>query len=45
MAADVILMMKDGRIIERGTHAELVARRGAYFALVNAQFDRASSAA
>jgi ATP-binding cassette subfamily B protein len=42
MAADVILMMKDGRIVERGTHAELVARRGAYYELVNAQIDRAS---
>jgi ATP-binding cassette subfamily B protein len=45
MAADVILMMKDGRIVEQGTHPELVARRGAYFDLVNAQIDRASSAA
>jgi ATP-binding cassette, subfamily B, bacterial len=35
--ADLILVMKDGRIVERGTHAELVALRGAYHALVNAQ--------
>ncbi len=43
MAADVILMMKDGRIVEQGTHPELLARRGAYYELVNAQIDRASS--
>jgi ABC-type bacteriocin/lantibiotic exporter with double-glycine peptidase domain len=42
MSADVILMMKDGRVVERGTHAELVARRGAYYELVNAQFERTS---
>jgi ABC-type multidrug transport system fused ATPase/permease subunit len=28
--ADVILILKDGRIVERGTHAELVARGGYY---------------
>ena len=26
--------MEDGRIIERGTHAELMARRGVYHAMV-----------
>jgi ATP-binding cassette, subfamily B, bacterial len=26
--ADLILLMEDGRIIERGAHAELMARRG-----------------
>ncbi len=36
--ADCILMMRDGQIIERGTHDELLARGGAYAELYNAQF-------
>jgi ATP-binding cassette, subfamily B, multidrug efflux pump len=36
--ADVILVMDAGRIVEQGTHAELLHRRGAYFDLYNAQF-------
>jgi ABC-type bacteriocin/lantibiotic exporter with double-glycine peptidase domain len=39
--ADLILMMKDGRVIERGTHGELLARRGAYYELVSAQLGEA----
>ncbi|XP_068092076.1 ATP-binding cassette sub-family B member 5-like isoform X2 [Hyperolius riggenbachi] len=35
--ADLIVVMKNGRIIESGTHQQLLARRGAYFDLVNAQ--------
>jgi len=31
--ADMILVMSDGQIIERGQHAELVAQKGAYFEL------------
>ncbi|RRR44250.1 ABC transporter ATP-binding protein [Mycolicibacter terrae] len=31
--ADVILVMQAGRIVEQGTHAELLARRGAYWAM------------
>jgi len=32
--ADLILLMEDGRIVERGTHAELMTRRGLYHAMV-----------
>jgi ATP-binding cassette subfamily B protein/subfamily B ATP-binding cassette protein MsbA len=32
--ADLILLMDDGRIVERGTHAELMAARGAYHDMV-----------
>jgi len=35
--ADLILLMEDGRIIERGTHEELMARRGVYHAMVMRQ--------
>lgn len=31
--ADVILVMQAGRIVEHGSHAELMARRGAYYAM------------
>ena len=36
--ADVILVMKDGHIIEKGNHAELLARNGFYATLYNSQF-------
>lgn len=36
--ADRILMMEAGRIIESGTHKELLAKNGAYSALYNLQF-------
>jgi ATP-binding cassette subfamily B protein len=36
--ADTILVMEDGRIVEQGDHDELLARRGAYSRLYNAQF-------
>ncbi len=36
--ADQVLMIQDGRIVERGTHDELLAKRGAYFALYSKQF-------
>ncbi len=38
LAADVILYVDKGRIIERGTHAELLAKGGAYSALYHEQF-------
>ena len=36
--ADVILVMKDGSIIEQGTHQELLGKKGFYFNLYNSQF-------
>ena len=36
--ADVILVMDQGRIIEQGTHAELLAARGFYYELYRSQF-------
>lgn len=36
--ADTILVMDSGRIVEQGTHTELLARGGAYHALYNSQF-------
>jgi len=36
--ADMIVVLDGGRIIERGTHAELVARRGYYHRLLELQF-------
>lgn len=38
--ADMMLVMKDGDIIEKGKHDELVARGGFYAALYNSQFAR-----
>jgi ATP-binding cassette, subfamily B, multidrug efflux pump len=40
--ADTILVMEAGRIVEQGNHDELLRRRGAYFALYNAQFEAAA---
>ena len=36
--ADVILVMEDGKIVEQGTHHELLDARGHYFDLYNSQF-------
>jgi ATP-binding cassette subfamily B protein len=39
--ADVILVMEDGQIVEKGTHHELLEARGHYFDLYNSQFTAA----
>ncbi|MEG1774773.1 MAG: ATP-binding cassette domain-containing protein, partial [Oscillospiraceae bacterium] len=36
--ADAILVLKDGEILERGTHEELLAQKGFYHKLYNSQF-------
>lgn len=39
--ADMILVVKDGDIVEKGTHHTLLAQKGFYEALYNSQFDTA----
>ena len=41
--ADLILVMKDGDIIEQGTHQSLLAANGFYANLYNSQFEKAES--
>ncbi|MCG8349908.1 MAG: ATP-binding cassette domain-containing protein [Chloroflexales bacterium] len=38
LAADMILVMDQGRVVERGTHTELLAHNGLYTALYETQF-------
>jgi ATP-binding cassette subfamily B protein len=38
--ADLILVMRDGNIVEQGTHDELLAKRGFYADLYNSQFEK-----
>jgi ATP-binding cassette subfamily B protein len=38
--ADVVMMLVDGQIIERGTHDELITKGGAYYDLYMSQFQR-----
>lgn len=44
-AADLILVVEDGRIVERGTHFELLASRGRYAELYETQFGTQETAA
>lgn len=37
--ADLILVVKDGKIVERGTHKELLQRKGHYYDLYSRQFE------
>jgi ATP-binding cassette subfamily B protein len=41
--ADLILVMRDGDIVEQGAHAELLARGGFYAGLYNSQFEEATA--
>ena len=38
--ASLILVMRDGKIIEQGTHEELLSKGGFYYTLYNSQFQR-----
>ena len=40
--ADLILVMEQGAIVEQGSHSELVKAEGAYWRLLNAQFEQAA---
>ena len=42
--ADLILVMKDGDIIEQGNHEELLAKKGFYADLYNSQFENKATA-
>ena len=37
--ANLILLMEDGRVVERGTHQELMSARGVYYAMVLRQME------
>jgi ATP-binding cassette subfamily B multidrug efflux pump len=41
--SDLILVMKDGDVIEQGTHEELLAAKGFYENLYNSQFEKAEA--
>ncbi len=45
LAADLILVMDRGQLVEQGTHAELLAKDGLYAQLYRTQFRHALTAA
>ena len=40
--ADIILVMRDGDIVEQGSHEELLEKNGFYAQLYNSQFENVS---
>jgi ATP-binding cassette subfamily B protein len=40
--ADLILVIRDGDIVEKGKHADLLEQKGFYAELYNSQFERVS---
>ena len=42
--ADMILVVHDGKIIESGTHEELLRKKGQYFSLYTKQFEEEAAA-
>ena len=42
--ADLILVVKSGRIVEQGTHAELLAKKGYYYELYTRQYEDEATA-
>ena len=42
--ADVILVMRDGKIVEQGNHEELLSKKGFYADLYNSQFENKATA-
>ena len=42
--ADIILVVKDGRIVEQGTHSELLRKKGYYFELYTRQYEEEATA-
>jgi ATP-binding cassette subfamily B protein len=41
--ADLILVIREGDIVEKGTHEELLEQKGFYADLYNSQFERAAA--
>ena len=39
MNSDVIMVLDKGRIIERGSHADLIAQKGTYYQLYTGSFE------
>ena len=37
--ADIILVVRNGKIVEQGTHPELIARNGYYYELYTKQYE------
>lgn len=40
MEADLILVMRNGKVIDKGTHEQLLAKKGFYYELFNSQFSK-----